>query len=245
MDFNNLQKPEGMEEKDTKAFNNLVSEFFSENITYVENEGTDLFGLFEKLENPTHKANLKQNTPGITELERNRDYIRFERSVLISNRIVKFENGNEKEEIYNKLEKCTFYIFEDFMCGLGESKAIKNTMMFLSELLLIDLPVLMPTEINMLNLVDRFRTIENITLERVKHSNIKKITIYGKANDLSDLDVSFPGFDVASITGVINTGRDERRIKLRKTGKINFYKMKDKPLYTEHLNFGYRLFTGQ
>ncbi|MCK9225276.1 MAG: hypothetical protein M0R46_03070 [Candidatus Muirbacterium halophilum] len=248
IDFDNLPEPQtfnndsdGITKKTTHG-TGIVSEFFSENVTYIECDEIDLSLLMANLNNPKFKSNLDMGIPGIETIEKNNEYIRMERSALIHNRIVKFEKGGEKEDSYNKLVKTTFFIFEDFIAATGDSKAIKNTMDFLSDILLFQLTPVIPTEIAMLRIPDRFETIENITIDRVKHTNIKKITIYGRAQDISDLDIKFPGYDVSSVTGVMNTKTDERRIKISKTGKISFYKLKDKPLYIEHLKFGHSLF---
>lgn len=221
---------------------NIVSEFFSENVTYIECEEIDLFSLMEKLNNPKYRSNLDMDIPGIELLENNSEYIKLERSVIIPNKIIKFEKGQEKEENYNKLVKCLFYIFEDFVSAIGDSKAIKNTMDLISDVLNHQLVPLIPQDIAMLRLPDRFETLENVVVDRVKHTNVKKMSVYGRGQDISDLDVKYPGYDISSVMGVIKTGVDERRLKVTKTGKINFYKAKDKPLYIEHLKFGYNLF---
>lgn len=230
------------EDSVNKSGTNIVSEHFSENVQFIEADEIDLGFLFEKLIDPKHKSNLDLGLPGLELLEKNKEYVKLERSVLIPNRIVKFEKGGEKEDTYNKLAKCRFYIFEDFIAATGDSKAIKNTMDFLSDILSFQLTPLMPQEIAMLRLPDRFETLESVSIDRVKHNNVKKMTIYGRAQDISDLDVKYPGYDVSSVTGFINTGIDERRIKVTKTGKISFHKVKDKPLYIEHIKFGYSLF---
>jgi hypothetical protein len=248
IDFDNLPEPQSLNTNQTAVNTKniqgtgIVSEFFSENVTYIECEEIDLSILMTQLSDPKFKSNLDMGLPGIEYIEKNNEYIKMERTALIHNRILKFEKGGEKEDSYNKLVKTVFYIFEDFIAATGDSKAIKNTMDFLSDIMHFQLTPLIPQEIAMLRIPDRFETIENITIDRVKHTNIKKLTIYGRAQDISDLDIKFPGYDVSSVTGVINTKTDERRIKITKTGKISFYKLKDKPLYIEQLRFGYSLF---
>ncbi|MGM0607029.1 MAG: hypothetical protein ACQESP_01290 [Candidatus Muiribacteriota bacterium] len=222
---------------------NIVSEFFSENINYFDLAGCDLNNLFEKLNNPKHKANLSLGIPGIEHVEQNRNYIKLEQSSLVGAKIVKFEKGSEKEENFKKLVKARFYIFENFIAALGDAAAIKNSRVFLSELLTVEIEPLIPVESVMLDLKERFITIESVTCERIRHSNIKKITVYGKASDIADFDINFDGYDIAAITGKLNTGLDERRIKISKNGKINFYKHKDIPIYIEHLKFGFKLLT--
>gem|GEM_PF-5984764 len=219
----------------------VVSEFFSENVSYYEIEDAELDPIYEKLDNPKHMANLSAGFPGIELLEKNREYIKLERAVLIQNKIVKFDKGMEQEDTYRKLQRCKVYIFSDFIAALGDSKAIKDTIDFISSAILVEIMPLIPTEIVMLKLENNFKTVENVTIERIKHSNIRKMTIAGKANDLSDLDINFPGFDIASISGIVNTGLDERRVKVSKNGKVNFFRVKDKPIYIEHLKFGHKL----
>ena len=231
-----------MEVKTTST--SIVSEFFSEKVSYYEVEGIDLDSTFDKLNDDKHKANLKVGFPGIEAIEKNKEYIKLERAVLIQNKIIKFDKGMEQEDTYKKLQRCKIYIFENFIAATGDAKAIKDTIDFISSVILSEIMPLIPSEITMLHTENHFKTIENVALERIKHSNIRKTTIAGKANDLSDLDISYPGFDIASISGMVNTGLDERRIRLYKTGKINFIKIKDKPIYIEHLKYGHKLLDG-
>ncbi|PLX19041.1 MAG: hypothetical protein C0601_02825 [Candidatus Muiribacterium halophilum] len=233
------------QEKNNITSSSIVSEFFSENVSYYEIEGIDLEDTFNKLDDPKHMANLAAGYPGIETVEKNRDYIKMERAVLIQNKIVKFDKGMEQEDTYKKLQKCKIYIFEDFIAALGDAKAIKDSIDFISSVILNEIMPMIPSELIMLKLESHFKTIENVTIERIKHSNIRKMTIAGKANDLSDLDINFPGFDIASISGMINTGLDERRVKVTKTGKVNFSKVKDKPIYIEHIKYGHKLLASQ
>ncbi|MFA7576529.1 MAG: hypothetical protein WC002_00555 [Candidatus Muiribacteriota bacterium] len=251
MDINNIPPPTkltGTEEKKpvmNLQGSNIVSEFFSETVSYFDLDGTEIDEVYGKLNIEKHMANLSIGLPGIEHIEKNKKYIKIEHCSLTPNKIIKFEQGGEKEENYRKLVKCKFYIFENFCAAMGDSKAIKNTALFLSEILTIEIMPLIPTELAMINLLNRFSTIESVTCDRIRHSNIKKMTVSGKATDIVDFDIKFPAYDVASIHGKLNTGIDERRIKITKTGKISFYKHKDNPIYTEHIEFGFNLLAGE
>ncbi|MCF7917323.1 MAG: hypothetical protein K9L61_06040, partial [Candidatus Omnitrophica bacterium] len=195
----------------------------------------------EKLDDPKHNQDLELSITGIFELEKNRNYIRFERSSLGSGRYTELIKGKQTKKMYNKLESCTFYIFKDFVCGIGDSNAIKDTRIFLSEIMLLDIPILVPTEINMRNVVDRFDRIEKVSVERIKHPNINKATLTGKGADIGDL-ADYIDYGVKFVQGLIKFDDEERKIKIGNNGVINFYKMKEKPLYVSHIEAGYRFF---
>ena len=232
------------EDANTKNLN-IVSEFFSENVNYLEFEGTDLEDIFETLNKVEHKSNLEENKFGIDYIEKNNKYILLEFSSFSSKKIVKFEEGNEKEYPFLKLVKVKVYMFEEFVACIGDSDAIKSFKMFISEVFLTEVISLFPAELTMLNLLNNFKQIQQVICDRISHKNIKKITVCGNAVDICDFDINYSGYDINSICGVIYTGVGDRKIKITNNGKIMFYKKKDSPLYIHHLEVGYKLLTNQ
>ena len=218
---------------------NVVSEFFSERVHYFDNEGCDLDDMYSALNKLEYKATDER--PGIEHIERNKDYVLVEISSTAKKSVTKYEKGVEKEIEFLKLVKTKVYIFEEFIACIGDAEAIKNFRTVLSEILLTDIIVLEISEMNMLNLLDKFSTIECVELDKVRHNNIKKIKVTGRAGDIGEFEINYDGYDICSILGKIKTSTDERKIKIDRTSKIKFYK----PIYISHIIDGYKMLMGK